>query len=169
MLQCLAIFETKIQMQRIGKIFLATMVCLAVGFLSSFATQSSVKDWYPTLVKPFFNPPSWVFAPVWALLYIMMGIAAGLVWSKAMSIKAKIPAIGFFILQLGLNALWSILFFGFKNPLLALVEIILLWICIYQTYRYFYQIQPVAGKLLLPYLAWVSFALILNFSIWWLN
>jgi tryptophan-rich sensory protein len=126
----LAIFETKIQMQRIGKIFLATMVCLAVGFLSSFATQSYVKDWYPTLVKPFFNPPSWVFAPVWALLYIMMGIAAGLVWSKAMSIKAKIPAIGFFILQLGLNALWSILFFGFKNPLLALVEIILLWICI---------------------------------------
>lgn len=156
-------------MQRFGKIFLATMVCLAVGFLSSFATQSSVKDWYPTLVKPFFNPPSWVFAPVWTLLYIMMGIAAGLVWSKAMPIKAKIPAIGFFTLQLGLNALWSILFFGFKNPLLALVEIILLWICIYQTYRHFYQIQPVAGKLLLPYLAWVSFASFLNFSIWWLN
>lgn len=156
-------------MQRNVKIFLMVVLCLAVGFLSSFATQSSVNDWFPTLNKPFFNPPGWLFAPVWTILYIVMGIAAGMIWSKPIPKKIKTIAFGFFMIQLGLNALWSILFFGLKSPFLAWIEILFLWFFIFQTYRQFYAIQPLAGKLLLPYLAWVTFATVLNFSIWWLN
>lgn len=156
-------------MQRNVKIFLMVVLCLAVGFLSSFATQSSVNDWFPTLNKPFFNPPGWLFAPVWTILYIVMGIAAGMIWSKPIPKKIKTIAFGFFMIQLGLNALWSILFFGLKSPFLAWIEILFLWFFIFQTYRQFYAIQPLTGKLLLPYLAWVTFATVLNFSIWWLN
>jgi translocator protein len=151
------------------KILIAVVVCLGVGYASSFATQSSVNDWFPTLEKPFFNPPAWLFAPVWTLLYILMGISAGLIWSQPIEIETKKKALTLFLTQLALNAAWSILFFGLRNPLLALIEIVLLWLLIRETYVVFKEINKTASYLLLPYLAWVSFAAILNAAIWWLN
>ncbi|MFN3756619.1 MAG: TspO/MBR family protein [Flavobacterium sp.] len=151
------------------KIGIAILICLGVGFASGFATQSSVNDWFLTLEKPFFNPPSWLFGPVWTLLYIMMGWAAGLVWSQNVDKEVKKKALLLFTFQLILNAAWSVLFFGLKNPFIALIEIVLLWLLIRETYLSFKPINSLAAKLLLPYLAWVSFATILNAAIWWLN
>jgi translocator protein len=155
------------------KAIISISVCLIIGFLSGFATQSSVKTWFPTLIKPFFNPPSWLFAPVWTLLYILMGYSFAIVWSKKVesrkSKKMIKTAMLLFAVQLVLNALWSILFFGLQNPFLALIEILLLWLMIYETILFFNKIDNFAAKLLLPYLAWVSFATLLNGSIWYLN
>lgn len=159
-------------MNKYTRILIVVVTCLAIGYFSGMATQSSIKTWFPTLIKPSFNPPNWVFAPVWSLLYIMMGIAAGLVWDRMEASKDKElvkKSLIFFAIQLGLNALWSVLFFGLRNPMLALIEIALLWLMIYETYIKFGKIDKIAGYLFLPYLAWVSFASILNASIWWLN
>ncbi|MBC7606234.1 MAG: tryptophan-rich sensory protein [Burkholderiales bacterium] len=157
-------------MNKYLKIFIFVLTCVAVGYLSGIVTRSSVQTWFPTLVKPSFNPPAWLFAPVWSLLYIMMGIAAGLVWSRIDVEKEAVrKALLFFIIQLVLNALWSLLFFGLKNPLLAMIEIVLLWLMIYETYVKFGKIDKIAGYLFVPYLLWVSFAAVLNGSIWWLN
>jgi translocator protein len=157
-------------MNKSTKIIISIVVCVLVGVLSSFATRSSVTTWFLTIEKPFFNPPSWIFAPVWTLLYIMMGYAFGLVWSSDFKDKKSLKnAMIIFGIQLGLNALWSILFFGLCNPLLAFIEILLLWLMIYETIKIFKPIDNLASKLLYPYLAWVSFATILNVSIWWLN
>ncbi len=157
-------------MQKYLRIIYCVTICLVIGYLSGIVTQSSIKTWYLTLAKPFFNPPNWVFAPVWTLLYIMMGIAAGLVWNEIdKNEKAVKNALKFFVIQLGLNSLWSFLFFGLRNPLLALIEIVLLWLIIYETYKFFKPINSIASKLLIPYLAWVTFASVLNFSIFWLN
>jgi len=157
-------------MNKITKIILAVAVCLAVGYLSGTVTRSAILDWYPTLIKPGFNPPNWIFAPVWTVLYIMMGVAAGLVWDRIDYDKEIVKkALVFFAVQLALNALWSYLFFGLHNPMLAGLEIIILWLMIYETYIQFAKINKIAGYLFLPYLAWVSFAAVLNGSIWWLN
>jgi benzodiazapine receptor len=154
---------------KILKIVLLVAVCVTLGYLSGMITRDSINTWYPTLTKPVFNPPNWIFAPVWTLLYIIMGIAAGLVWTSNSDDKAIRKALGFFAIQFGLNVLWSYLFFGLHNPLLALAEIILLWLMIWETYSQFKKIDKLASYLLIPYLAWVSFATILNASIWWLN
>ena len=156
-------------MQKIIKIVLVVLICVSLGYLSGMVTRDSINTWYPTLIKPIFNPPNWIFAPVWTLLYIMMGIAAGLVWTSSSDEKTIQKALGLFAIQFGLNALWSYLFFGLQNPLLALIEIIVLLLLIFDTYSEFKKIDKIAGMLLLPYLAWVSFATILNASIWWLN
>lgn len=157
-------------MNKITKIIVTVAICLAVGYFSGIETRSAILDWYPTLVKPSFNPPNWVFAPVWTLLYIMMGVAAGLVWDRFSFDKGAVKkALVFFIVQLVLNAIWSYLFFGLHNPMLAGLEIILLWLMIYETYFQFTKINKVAGYLLVPYLIWVAFAAVLNASIWWLN
>ncbi|MES2812502.1 MAG: TspO/MBR family protein [Bacteroidota bacterium] len=153
-----------------AKIGIAVVVCLAVGYLSSIPTRESIENWYPTIQKPFFNPPDWVFAPVWTILYIMMGIACGIIWTNHQKKNADTKnALMTFVFQLILNALWSLLFFGLKNPLLAFIEIILLWLVIYETIKSFTKIDTRTGKLLYPYLIWVSFATILNGSIWYLN
>jgi tryptophan-rich sensory protein len=156
-------------MQKVLKIILVVVVCVTIGYLSGMVTRDSITTWYPTLVKPVFNPPNWIFGPIWSLLYIMMGIAAGLIWTSNFEEKIVKKALGFFAIQLALNALWSYLFFGLHNPLLALIEIIILWLLIFETYNQFRKINKTASYLLLPYLAWVSFATVLNFSIWWLN
>ena len=159
-------------MNKYTRILIVVVTCLAIGYFSGMATQSSIKTWFPTLIKPSFNPPNWIFAPVWSMLYIMMGIAAGLVWNRMEASKDKElvkKSLIFFAIQLGLNALWSVLFFGLRNPMLALIEIVLLWLMIYETYIKFGKIDKIAGYLFLPYLAWVSFASILNACIWWLN
>ena len=157
-------------MNKYLKITYCVAICLAVGYLSSKVTQSSISTWYPLIKKPSFNPPNWVFAPVWTMLFIMMGIAAGMVWNKLESNKELVKkGLLFFTVQLLLNALWSYLFFGLNNILLALIEIILLWLIIYETYYILKQIDKRAGYLLIPYLAWVAFATILTGSIYWLN
>ncbi|MDQ5930285.1 MAG: translocator protein [Bacteroidota bacterium] len=157
-------------MNKITKILTLVVTCLAIGYFSGLITRSSIITWYPTLTKPSFNPPNWIFAPVWSLLYCMMGVAAGLVWDYIDFEKQKTTqALNFFAIQLGLNALWSYLFFGLMNPMLAGIEIIVLWLFIYETYLKFSKINKIAGYLFLPYLAWVSFATVLNLSIWWLN
>jgi benzodiazapine receptor len=157
-------------MNKIIRIVIAVILCLAVGYSSSTFTKEGVATWYPTILKPSFNPPNWIFMPVWTLLFILMGVAAGLVWDKIKEQNEEVKkALGFFLAQLILNAVWSYLFFGLKNPMLALIEIVLLWLMIYETYLKFTKINKTAGYLLIPYLAWVAFAGILNASIWWLN
>lgn len=157
-------------MNKITKILTVVVTCLAIGYFSGIVTRSAIITWYPTLVKPSFNPPNWIFAPVWSMLYIMMGIAAGLVWDRMESNTEVVKkALVFFAVQLALNALWSYLFFGLMNPMLALLEIVILWLMIYETYVQFGKINKIAGYLFIPYLLWVSFAMVLNASIWWLN
>ncbi|BFM43301.1 tryptophan-rich sensory protein [Flavobacterium sp. CFS9] len=157
-------------MNKSVKIAIALVICLMVGYSASVVTRPSVETWYPTLIKPPFNPPNWIFMPVWTLLYILMAVAAGLVWDKIKEQQEMVKmALGFFIIQLTLNAIWSYLFFELKNPMLALIEIVLLWLMIYETYLKFIKINKIAGYLLIPYMVWVAFAAVLNASIWWLN
>jgi tryptophan-rich sensory protein len=125
-------------------------------------------EWYLQLAKPRWTPPNWVFGPVWSILYALMAVAAWLVWKRKGLSGAILPLV-FFIVQLVLNAMWSWLFFGLKNPGLAFGEIIVLWLAILLTLIAFCRQTPLAGALLLPYFAWVSFAVILNLSIWQMN
>ena len=157
-------------MHKLLKIGVLVATCLAVGYFSSIATESGVHDWFPFVEKPFFNPPAWLFAPVWSFLYILMGIAGGLVWAQIdFERDAVRNALFVFAVQLALNGFWSLLFFGLRNPFLAFIEIILLWLMIYETMVKFRKIDKTAGLLFIPYIAWVSFAVILNGSFWWLN
>lgn len=157
-------------MSKTIKILVMVATCLAVGYFSSLVTRDSVDSWYPTINKPVFNPPNWVFAPVWSLLYILMGVAAGLVWSRIDTQTDTVKkGLTFFAIKLGLNALWSYLFFGLHNVLLALIEIIILWLMIFETYKQFDKVNKPAGYMLIPYLLWVGYAFLLNAAIWWLN
>lgn len=157
-------------MKKYLRISYCIIICLTIGFFSGKITQGSIETWYPTLKKPIFNPPNWIFAPVWTLLYIGMGIAAGLIWDKIENQQKEVKiALQYFVLQLGLNALWSYLFFSLHNLLLASIEIILLLLVILECYKLFKPINPTAAKLFIPYIAWVSFATILTFSIYYLN
>lgn len=139
------------------------LLCQAAGIIGSIFTFNSVNTWYLTLEKPFFNPPSVVFGPVWTTLYFLMGISLFLVWGK------KKTDLRWFWLQLSLNTVWSIIFFGLKNPLFAFIIIIFLWISIFQTIKSFRKVSKKASYMLYPYIAWVSFAAILNLSIVLLN
>ena len=143
--------------------------CEAVGLLAGWATQTSVTTWYPTLVKPWFTPPNWLFAPVWTLLYAMMGVAAFLVWRTGADRASVRGALGWFGLQLALNAAWSFAFFGARSPGLGLVVIGVLWAALAWTTDRFFRLHAVAGALLIPYLLWVSYAAALNGGIWLLN
>ena len=144
-------------------------ICLLAGGLGGWITTQSVAEWYPALNKPPWNPPSWIFAPVWTTLYLMMAVAAWLVWKKGQRFSGVSAALILFFLQLALNCLWSFLFFGARNPALALVDIVLLLITLALTAWAFFRHSKPAGALMLPYLAWVSFATVLNFTIWQLN
>lgn len=158
------------KMQKILRIATVIITCLAVGYMGSIVTKDNIPTWFAGLEKPFFNPPNWLFAPVWTLLYIMMGYAAGRIWNKIDTHETIVKkAFLFFLIQLALNSLWSYLFFGLHNPMLASIEIVVLWLMIYETYVQFKKIDKVAAYLLIPYLAWVSFASLLTFSIWYLN
>ncbi len=139
------------------------------GIIGSLFTMSAIPTWYAGLVKPALNPPGWVFGPVWTLLYLLMGVAAWLVWREGWGkIEVKV-ALGFFALQLILNAAWSLIFFGGHNPAVALLEILALWLAILGTIIAFARVSKPAAWLLVPYLLWVSFATYLNFAIWLLN
>lgn len=151
------------------KLVIAVLLPVGVGILSGLFTARGVPGWYRTLAKPSWNPPNAVFAPVWTVLYILMGIALYLVWKSNTSMEAKKPALMFWAGQLVLNAIWSFLFFSQHAIGLALVEIVLLWLFILITIFLFARISNVAAWLLVPYISWVSFAAILNFTIWQLN
>ena len=143
-------------------------LCLGAGLIGSVFTARSVGDWYATLSKPPWTPPSWVFGPVWSALYVLMGVAAWLVWRQAGS-SARTVALVVFALQLALNAAWSAIFFGLRLPGWAFAEIVVLWAAILWAVLAFLRVSPAAACLLLPYLAWVSFASVLNFAIWRMN
>ncbi len=146
----------------------AVAVCVAAGALGAFATASGLPTWYASLRRPAWNPPSRVFAPVWTVLYLTMAVAAWQVW-RAHSGAAGRVALGVFVAQLVLNAVWSPIFFGLRKPGWAFVEIVALWLAVVATIAVFWPIRPLAGALLLPYLAWTTFAAVLNGTIWRLN
>lgn len=143
------------------------VITFAVGVSSSFVTRPEISNWYATLVKPSFNPPNSIFGPVWTVLYVMMAWAAWLVWQQQHAKRGV--ALGFYFVQLLLNGLWSWLFFKFHLVGWAVVEILLLWLLIGITTRYFWRVKNIAGLLMIPYWLWVSFAAVLNGSLWWLN
>jgi len=153
-------------MKNIVKLIVSILICEGAGIVGSIFTVPAIKTWYASLNKPFFSPPNWIFAPVWIVLFLLMGISLYLVWASP---RLKKDAVLIFILQLILNVLWSIIFFGLKSPGLALFEILMLWFAILYTIVNFYRISKSASFLLLPYILWVTFAAILNFAVWRLN
>ncbi len=160
------------QMDWIGEIpqfLLSVLTPVVAGGVGAAATAESLRTWYPTLKKPSFNPPNWIFGPVWSTLYLLMGIAHYLVSRQSPDEAVARQAQLWYWLQLCLNALWSLLFFGRRSPLAALVEIVCLWIAIVLTILTFARISRRAALLLVPYLLWVSFAAVLNGAIWHLN
>jgi tryptophan-rich sensory protein len=144
------------------------IICFGAAGLGGLVTAPNIPNWYADLAKPTWNPPDWIFGPVWSCLYLMMAVSAWLVWRQGGFVEAKLPLV-LFAVQLGLNSLWSILFFGLHSPGLAVIEIILLWIAILATLVTFWKRSTWAGGLLVPYLAWVSFAAVLNVAIWRMN
>jgi benzodiazapine receptor len=151
------------------KLVVSIIVCQLAGVIGGIFTASSVGTWYTTLIKPAFNPPNWLFSPVWICLYALMGVALFLVWKRGFQTEGVKNALFFFGLQLALNTLWSVLFFGLKMPFAAFVEIAILWCLILITLLKFKKISRLAGLLLVPYILWVSFAAVLNFFLWHLN
>ncbi len=156
-------------MKKYIPLILSILIAEAAGGIGSIFTSESIPNWYAYINKPSFNPPNWVFGPVWTTLFILMGIAAYLIWKEGSNKKEVRSALLLYGAQLIANTMWSIIFFGLKAPGAAFIEIIALWILILLTIVYFWRLKPIAGLLLLPYIAWVSFASILNFFIWRLN
>ncbi|MFC1905493.1 TspO/MBR family protein [Chloroflexota bacterium] len=151
------------------KLISSIIACQFAGFIGSIFTAASIPMWYTSLNKPPFTPPNWLFAPAWIILYLLMAIAAFLIWQKGLNSKGVKKALILFLIQLVLNSLWSVIFFGLQSPLWGMILIVLLWIAIIFTMLKFYKISTAACWLLLPYILWITFAATLNFSIWILN
>lgn len=149
------------------KLFLFIGICLSVGWLGSIATNTSREIWYAALRKPALNPPDWIFAPVWIILYIFMAFAGWRFWEIKTPDRNRLRFL--FVAQLILNGAWSFLFFGLRNPFIGLMDIMLLWACLLVLTLGAWRTERTAGFLLIPYLTWVSFATYLNAAIWWLN
>lgn len=150
------------------KLVLSLAIVLAVGYSAGIFTSQKIETWYTLIKKPVFNPPNWIFGPVWSVLFFLIGCSLYLVWNTKTQIR-KTKAISIFFLQLIFNFLWSFLFFYFESPSLAFIEIVILIILIILNQYYFYPINRLSAKLLYPYLFWVVFAAILNGSIVYLN
>jgi tryptophan-rich sensory protein len=150
------------------KLLVSLLLPLMVGFTASNFTETGEGSWYRSIQKPEWNPPNWVFAPVWTLLYVLMGIALYLVWKSNLS-RQRNFAMGFWAGQMVLNFLWSFIFFRQEEIGWAQVEITALWLSIFFTILAFAKISKLSAWLLVPYISWVSFAAILNFAIWQLN
>ena len=149
-------------------LIISILIAQAAGFIGSVFIMPTIPGWYDALIKPSFNPPAYIFAPVWSVLYTLMGLAAFRVWERKTTKSAK-RALILYGIQLVLNVLWSYAFFGLYNPLAGLGVIVLLWLTIFGTMVLFYRIDKTAGWLMVPYLAWVSFASVFNYSLWMLN
>lgn len=150
------------------KFFISIIICELAGVIGSLFTTPQINNWYKGLNKPFFNPPNWIFGPVWTILFVLMGISLYLIW-QAKSKKQKKKAYIVFAIQLILNILWSLIFFGMRSLGVALFEILMLWFAILFTIINFYRVSKIAALLLLPYILWVSLAAILNLAIFLLN
>jgi len=153
----------------IWRLIFAIGISELAGIVGSFFTVAKIPTWYALLEKPLLNPPSWIFGPVWTILYALMGVALWLVWRKGSGGHEVKRALFIFGIQLFLNAIWSPIFFGLQNPLLALAVIVALWCMIIATIFSFRRVSRPAASLLVPYLLWVTFAVYLNYSIWVLN
>jgi translocator protein len=156
-------------MNNVVRLIISIAIPLVVGFTSGFFTVTSVGSWFQTINKPSWNPPGWIFGPVWTTLYVFMGISLYLVWKSDACVMLKKTAISLFALQMILNFFWSLIFFNQHQVGWALVEIIALWFFILLTIFAFAQVNKTAAWLLVPYISWVSFAMILNYAIWKLN
>lgn len=151
------------------KFVLSIIVCLGAGLVGSVFTIKNIPTWYAWLNRPTFAPPNWLFGPVWTFLYVLMGISLFLVWRQSSSeVKVKRSLILFFV-HLFFNILWSIIFFGLHQIFLAFLVILILWLMIVAVISNFYKINKTAAYLLMPYLYWVTFASVLNYSFWLLN
>lgn len=151
------------------KLIISVAIPQLVAFLSGLATVTGTRNWYPLLEKPALTPPSWVFGPVWTLLYLMMGIAAFLVWKRGLGHPGAKAALLVFLIQLAFNGAWSLFFFGMRSPGIAFADILLLWCGITATTLMFFGQNRAAGALVVPYWGWVTFAAVLNYYIWRLN
>jgi len=149
------------------KLVASVLICQMTGLIGALFTTPAIATWYVGITKPSFNPPNWIFGPVWTILYLLMGLSLYLVWSQGFE-KNKMR-MGVFGAQLGLNVVWSVLFFGMGNFGAAFVEILALWVAIAATIVVFYKTSKKASLMLVPYICWVSFAALLNFAIWRLN
>lgn len=156
-------------MSKTLKLILSIVICFLAGGLGTLFTTPAIPTWYAGLIKPPFSPPNYLFGPVWSTLYLLMGISLYLVWRKMKKDKNVKFALKMFAVQLFLNAIWSPIFFGAKNLGLAFIVIAFMWVFIVKTIQAFSKVDKVASYLLYPYLAWVSFASVLNFSVWLLN
>ena len=154
-------------MNKYLKLFVSLLLPQIAGGLGAFFTLTSVQSWYLTLNKPSWNPPSWLFGPVWTTLYVLMGIACFLIWKSEHPRKKQVLTLYF--LQLFLNSLWSPAFFGAQNPMLGILVIVPMWASILACIIFFRKINTWAAVLMIPYLLWVSFATVLNATIWYLN
>lgn len=154
-------------LQALG-LLLWVALCLAAGGLGGLVTTPAIPTWYAQLEKPAWTPPGWLFGPAWTTLYLLMAVAAWLVWRRGGFAGQRRP-LTLFLVQLALNAAWSFLFFGLRNPGLGLAEIVVLWAMIVATLLAFRRVSTAAALLLVPYLLWVTFATALNFEIWRLN
>jgi len=153
----------------IVKLVISLVACQCAGLVGSVFTSPAIPIWYATLEKPPFSPPNWLFAPAWGTLYLLMGVAAFLVWRQGFSKEGVKSALTIFLVQLVINALWSVVFFGLKSPIAGVVVIVVLWVAILFTILKFFRLSVAAGSLLIPYILWVSFATALNIAIWMLN
>lgn len=151
------------------KLIVSILVCQGAGIIGGLFNSASIKTWYVTLKKPVFNPPNWVFAPMWISLYLLMGIALYLVWIADIPAREKFWALTLFGAQLVLNILWSYFFFYLQSPLSGLIDIAVLWILILLTIVKFYPLDRTAALLLTPYILWVTYAAVLNYALWHLN
>ncbi len=147
----------------------AIVVCELAGVLGGIATVPAIPTWYAGLAKPAWTPPGWVFGPVWTTLYALMGIAAARVWLRRRHTRPGRASLALFGLHLALNAAWSFLFFGLRSPGLGLAEIVVLWATLVVLVAWWWRLERIAAVLLLPYVAWASFAAVLNAAIWGLN
>lgn len=151
------------------KLIVAILVCNGIGSLGALVTITGPGSWYAALEKPFFTPPGWVFAPVWITLFTLMGVALFLIWESGTGRREVRIALAIFGIQFVINVLWSFLFFGLQSPILALADIILLWLLIAATIAAFYRVRKSAAWLLVPYICWVTLAMALNYGVYVLN
>ncbi|MDP4195414.1 MAG: TspO/MBR family protein [Bacteroidota bacterium] len=161
--------KSDIKIKNVYRFVASILLCEAAGLIGYLFTSPAIPTWYIDLVKPSFNPPMWIFGPVWVFIYFLMGISLFFVWKRGIKGSNVFKAAFLFAIQLILNVLWSYIFFGLHNPRAALYEIVVLWGAIAITIVEFFKIRKVAAYLLMPYILWVTFALILNYSIWQLN
>src|SRR3990167_10788614 len=152
-------------MKNLLKLVVSVIGCELVGLLGTPFTISAIPTWYAVLNKPFFAPPNWIFGPIWTLLYFLMGISFYLIWKQSWKEKKVKTAGIYFLVQLGLNFIWSPIFFGLRSPLLGLIVIVTMWVFIVMTMKKFYPLSRLAFYILVPYLLWVSFATLLNAAI----